>query len=152
MVEEEHLQGTCEAEMIFEGDVYEEDKEIQIEDLKQAPPKFKDTQPQVHDPMEEVNLAIVEEPRITYISSLLPSNLKEGIIAILHEFKHCFGWNYDEMSGLDSSLVEHHLPINSKFYPFQEPPKRMSKEVEVKVKKKIQKLLKAKFLKPTRYA
>ena len=31
--------------MIFEGDVYEEDEEIQMEDLDQAPPKFKDKQP-----------------------------------------------------------------------------------------------------------
>ena len=82
-IKEEHLQDTCGAEMIFEGDVYEEDEEIQMEDLEQAPPKFEDTQPQVHDPMEEVNLGIVEEPRITYISSLLPFDLKEGIIAIL---------------------------------------------------------------------
>ena len=34
-------------------------------------------------PMEEVNLGTVEEPRITYISSLLPSYFKEGIITIL---------------------------------------------------------------------
>ena len=69
--------------MILEGDVYEEDEEIQMEDLEQAPPKFKDMQPQVHDLMEEVNLNTVEKPRITYISSLLPSDLKKGIIAIL---------------------------------------------------------------------
>ena len=63
--------------------VYKEDEEIQMEDLEQVHPKFEDTQPQVHDPMEEVNLGTVEESKITYISSLLPSDLKEGIIAIL---------------------------------------------------------------------
>ena len=66
-----------------------------MEDLEQAPPKFEDTQPQVHDPLEEVNLGTMEEPRIAYISSLLPSNLKEDINAILHDFKDCFAWNYD---------------------------------------------------------
>ena len=95
MIEEKHFQDTCGAEMIFEEDVYEEDEEIQMEDLEQAPPKFEDTQPQVQDPIEEVNLGTVEESRITYISSLLPSNLKEGIISILWEFKDCFAWNYD---------------------------------------------------------
>ena len=54
-----------------------------MEDLEQVPPMFEDTQPQVHDPMEEVNLDTMEEPEITYISSLLPSDLKERIIAIL---------------------------------------------------------------------
>ena len=97
--------------MIFEGDEDEENEKIQMEDLEQAPPKFEGTQPQVHDPMEEVNLDIVEDPRITYISFLLPFDFKEGIIAILQEFKDCFAWNYDEMPILDRNLVEHRLPI-----------------------------------------
>ena len=101
--------------------------------------------------MEEVNLDTVEEPRITYISSLLPSDFKEGIIATLQEFKECFAWNYDKMPGLDSSLVEHCLPIKQEFHPFQQPPRRMSKEVELKVKENIEKLLKAKFIRPRRY-
>ena len=122
-----------------------------MEDLKQAPPKFEDMQPQVHDPMDEVNLSTVEEPGITYISFLLPSDFKEGIIATLQEFKDCFPLNYDDMPGLDRSLVEHRLPIQPEFHPFQQPPKRMSKEVELKVKKEIEKLLKAKFIIPTRY-
>ena len=101
--------------------------------------------------MEEVNLGTMEELRITYISSLLPSDLKEGNIAILHEFKDCLSWNYDEMLGLDRSLVEHCLPIKLEFHPFKQPPKRMSKEVELKVKEGIKKLLKAKFIIPTNY-
>ena len=45
MIEEEHFQDTCGAEMIFEEDVYKEDEEIQMEDLEQAPSNFEDTQP-----------------------------------------------------------------------------------------------------------
>ena len=137
--------------MIFERDVYEEDEEIQMEDLEQAPPKFEDTQPQVHELMEEVNLDTMVESRITYISSLLLSDLKEGITAILQEFKDSLAWNYDEMLGLDRSLVEHRLPIMSEFHLFQQPPRRMFKEVELKVKEEIEKILKAKFTRPTRY-
>ena len=122
-----------------------------MEDLEQAPPKFEDTQPQVHDLKEKVNLYIEEESRITYISSLLPYDFKEGIIATIEEFKDCFSWNYDEMLGLDRSLVQHRLPIKPKFHPFQQPPKRMSKEVEQKVKEDIEKILKTKFIEPTRY-
>ena len=150
-IEEEHLHNTCGAEIIFEEDAYEENEEIHMEDLEQAPPKFKDTQPQVHDLMEKVNLVIVEELRITYISSLLPSDFKEGIIATLQEFKDYFAWNYDEMPRLDRSLVEHLLPTKPEFHHFQQPPKRMSKEVELKVKEETEKNLKAKFIRPTRY-
>ena len=150
-IEEEHLRDTCAVDMIFKGDEYEEDEDIQMEDLEQPPPKFEDTRPQVHDPMEKVNLGTVEEPRITYISPLLPSDFKEGVIAILQEFKDCFAWNYDEMLGLDKSLVEHRLLIKSEFHPFQQPPRRMSNEVELTVKEEIEKLLKDKFIIPTRY-
>ena len=47
--------------------------------------------------------------------------------------------------------MEHRLPIKPEFHPFQQSPRRMSKEVELKVKEEIEKLLKAKFIKPTRY-
>ena len=55
------------------------------------------------------------------------------------------------MPGLYKSLVEHRLPIRLEFHPFQQPPRRMSKEVELKIKEEIEKLLKAKFIRPTRY-
>ena len=98
--------------------IYEKEEEIQIEDLEQAPLKMEDNKPQLHDPMEEVNLDTVEELRITYISSLLSTNLKEQIISLLQEFKDCFAWNYDEMPGLDRGLVEHCLPMRSKLHHF----------------------------------
>ena len=57
--------------MIYEEELDEEDEEIHIEDLEQAPPKMEDKNPQVHDHMEEVNLGTMEEPRITNISSYI---------------------------------------------------------------------------------
>ena len=101
--------------------------------------------------MDEVNLGTMEEPRITYISSLLPSNLKEWVIAILQEFKDWFSWNDDKMPWMDRNLVEHRLPIKSEFHPFQQPLRRMSKEVELKLNEEIEKLLKAKFIRPMRF-
>ena len=47
--------------------------------------------------------------------------------------------------------MEHRLPIKTEFHPFQQPPRRMSKQVELKMKEEIEKLLKAKFIIPTRY-
>ena len=44
---------------------------------------MEDNKPQVHDLMELVNLGTMKEPRITYISYLIPSNLKEQIISLL---------------------------------------------------------------------
>ena len=51
--------------------------------MEEAPPKMEDNKPQVHDTMEEFNLGTMEEPRITYISYLLSTNLKEHIVSLL---------------------------------------------------------------------
>ena len=69
--------------MIYEGESDVNQEEIQIEDLEQARPKMEDNKLQVHDLVEEGNLGVVEEPRITYITSLLPTKLKEHIISLL---------------------------------------------------------------------
>ena len=81
--------------------------------------------PKWNDPMEEVNLGTKEDPRITYINSILPTDLKENITSLLQELKDCFSWNYDEIPGFERSLVEHCLPIRPKFHHFQQPPRRM---------------------------
>ena len=47
--------------------------------------------------------------------------------------------------------MEHRLPIKPEFHHFQQPPKRMSKEVKLKINKEIEKLLTTKFIKPIRY-
>ena len=47
--------------------------------------------------------------------------------------------------------MEHRLLTRTKFHHFQQPPKRMSKEVELKINGEIKKLLKAKFTRSTRY-
>ena len=47
--------------------------------------------------------------------------------------------------------MEHHLPIRFEFHHFHQPPRRMSKEVELRVEEEIENLLKAKFIRPRRY-
>ena len=116
------------AEVVFEEDPKElvDQEEIQMEDLKEAPLKFEDAVPEVIDPMEEVNLGTLEEPRITYVSSLLQDDLKRQIVEVLKEFRDCFVWSYEEMHGLKRTFVEHRLPIKPEFKPHRQPPKRMS--------------------------
>ena len=47
--------------------------------------------------------------------------------------------------------MQHCLPIIPEFHHFRQPPIRIYKEVELKLKEKIEKFLKAKFIGPTRY-
>ena len=47
--------------------------------------------------------------------------------------------------------MEHRLPIRLESHHFQQPPRRMSKKVELKVKEEIEKLMEAKFIRLIRY-
>ena len=93
--------------------------------------------PEVQDPLETIDLRTKEDPRPIQISGLLETEDRAGIVDLLHEFKDCFAWHYTEMPGLDPTLVEHMMPIKEGFKPVKQAPRRMSKEIEEKVKKKL---------------
>ena len=96
------------------------------------PADLEDTQPQVKDPLEEINVGMAEDPRPLFISALLPPSMKEELCKLLHEFKDCFAWSYHEMPGLDRTLVEHELRIKPGCKPFRQPPRRFSTEVSTR--------------------
>ena len=73
------------------------------------------------------------------------------MIALLKEYSDCFAWDYMEMPGLDRSIVEHRLPLKKGFRPFQQRARQMKPEVQLEVKKKIEKMLAAGFIRPCRY-
>jgi hypothetical protein len=56
------------------------------------------------------------------------------------------------MPGLDTHIVEHRLPLKSGFRPFQQRIRQMKADVLVEVKKEIEKMLEAGFIRACRYA
>ncbi|CAN6583621.1 unnamed protein product [Malus baccata var. baccata] len=107
--------------------------------------------PEVQDPLEIIDLGTKEDPRPIQISGLLGVDDRARIICPLQEFKDCFAWHYTEMPGLDSTLVEHRMPIKEGYKPIKQAPRRMSKEIEEKVKEEIERLVKAGFIRPAKY-
>jgi hypothetical protein len=74
------------------------------------------------------------------------------MIALLKEYTDCFAWDYTDMPGLDRNIVEHRLPLKNGFWPFQQRARQMKAEVLVEVKKEVEKMLEAGFIRPCRYA
>jgi hypothetical protein len=74
------------------------------------------------------------------------------MIALLKEYSDCFAWDYKEMPGLDKSIIEHRLPLKKGFRPFQQRVRQMRTEVLEEVKKEIEKMLEAGFIRPCKYA
>jgi hypothetical protein len=99
------------------------------------------------DKLEEIDIGDGDKPRPTFISANLESSFREELIKLLKEYKDCFAWDYSEMPGLDHSIVEHQLPIKPGFKPYKQPPRKIYKdEVLADVKKEIERLLDANFI------
>jgi len=104
------------------------------------------------DELEEVDISPRDKPRPTFINKKLDPSLREPMIALLREYRKRFAWDYTEMPGLDRSIVEHRLPLKKGFRPFQQRARQMKAEVLEEVKKEVQKMLDAGFIRPCRYA
>jgi hypothetical protein len=92
------------------------------------------------DELEEVDIGPLDKPRPTFISKKLNPCLQEPMIALLKEYADCFAWDYMEM------------PLKKGFQPFQQRARQMKAEVLVEVKKEVEKMLQAGFIRPCKYA
>jgi hypothetical protein len=104
------------------------------------------------DELEEIDIGPGDKPRPTFISKKLNPELREPMIVLLKEYADYFAWDYTEMPGLDRSIVEHQLPLKPGFWPFQQRARQMKAEVLEEVKKEVEKMLEAGFIRPCRYA
>jgi hypothetical protein len=104
------------------------------------------------DELEEVIIGPGDKSWPTFVSKKLDPSLREPMIALLKEYSDCFAWDYTEMPGLDRSIVEHRLPLKKGFRLFQQRANQMRTEVLEEVKKEIEKMLEAGFIRPCRYA
>ena len=100
------------------------------------------------DDLEEVDIGPGDKPRPTFISKKLDPVLRQEMIALLKAYRDCFAWHYTEMPGLDRSIIEHRLPLKKGFRPFQQRARQMKAEVLEEVKKEVEKMLDAGFIRP----
>nr|AAT93985.1 putative polyprotein [Oryza sativa Japonica Group] len=104
------------------------------------------------DPLEEVDIGDGTKPRPTFVNKNMRADYKVKIIELLKEYADCFAWEYHEIPGLSRELVEHRFPIKSGFRPYKQPPHRFNPLLYDRVKEEIDRLLKAGFIRPCRYA
>ena len=98
-----------------------------------------------------MNLGTKEEPRVTFMNGHLRPEEFARILEVLKKYKDYFAWSYTELPGLNRKLVEHRLPIKTRFEPYQQAPRRMAPDIILKVKEEIKRLVAANFIRPARY-
>lgn len=116
---------------------------LSLDKVQAAPTELEDCQPQVIDPLEEINVGTIKDPQPLFISALLPKPMKTKLCKLLNKFKDCFSWSYDEMLSLDRTFVKHELWIKIGCKPFR--------QLLLSIKDELVRLLKVGFIRTARY-
>ena len=61
--------------------------------------------------MKPINLGTEEKRREVKIGTTLSPTIWEKLIDLLREYSDVFAWSYQDMPGLDTDIVVHHLPL-----------------------------------------
>nr|KYP60136.1 Transposon Ty3-I Gag-Pol polyprotein [Cajanus cajan] len=77
---------------------------------------------------------------------------RNKLIRLLHDYKDVFAWSYQDMPGLDTSIVEHKLPLKPECLPVKQKLRRMKPELSLKIREEIKKKFDARFLVVVKYS
>lgn len=78
------------------------------------------------EPLEEINLNNGAGPRKpVFISKALEGKFREKLITLLCDNSDVFMWHYEEMPGLDPTLVAHHQDV----FPNSKPTKQSQRKI-----------------------
>ena len=92
-------------------DSYRSDSDHNFTDERISPP---------FDDLEIVDLGTTDQPRELRISTTLSADERDSLLRLLRSYLDIFAWSYEDMPGLDPSIVQHHLL----FVPYARPVKQ----------------------------
>ena len=81
----------------------------------------------------------------------MSSAIKKELIDLLQNYNDVFAWSYQDMSGLDTDIVVHRLPLKEECMPVKQKLRRVEPEMLLKIKEEVKKLLDAGFLGVAKY-
>ena len=139
-----------------EGDREEDNHEEEVQGeqcVQEAPPALQDAPKAQEEELEKMHLdpESPEKPRPVFVSSTLNPEEKKAMLQLLRDYKDVFAWEYNEMPGLDTTLVVYNLAVDPRVKPVKQMARKFSPEVELQIKGEIEKLLEARFIKPIQH-
>ena len=100
---------------------------------------------------ELIDFRAFDQPREIRIDSSLSPDERSRLIDLLRSYLDVFAWSYEDMSGLNPSIVQHRLPILPHATPVKQKLRRLHPQWSLQVKEKIQKQLGVGFLSVVEY-
>ena len=91
------------------------------------------------DDLETVDLRTADQPREMRIGTTLSADERDSLLRLLKSYLDVFAWSYEDMAGLDPSIVQHHLPLVPHARPVKQKLRRLHPRWSLQVKEEIQK-------------
>ena len=88
--------------------------------------------------IELIDFGTLYQPREIMTGSSLSPDERSRLIGLLRSYFDVFAWSYEDMTGLDSSIVQHHLPILPYSMPVKQKLRRLHPRWSLQVKEEIQ--------------
>ena len=89
--------------------------------------------------LDTINLGTEEDKKEVKVGANLEPSVKKLLIQLLHNYVEIFAWSYEDMSGLDTDIVVHRLPIREDCPPVKEKVCRMRSDMSEKIKAEVMK-------------
>ena len=67
------------------------------------------------------------------ISAFLSTSERTQLVALLKEYQDVFAWQYNEMPGIDPTLVAHSLNVEPRAKPMVQPMRTFHSEVKAQI-------------------
>jgi hypothetical protein len=85
------------------------------------------------------------------ISTSLSGSERTQLVALLKEYQDVFAWQYNEIPGIDPTLVAYSLNVKLGAKHVVQPMRTFHPEVEAQISQEVKKLLSAEFIKPIQH-
>ncbi|RDY01967.1 hypothetical protein CR513_14630, partial [Mucuna pruriens] len=132
----------------------EEEEEIEEETLRELERLLEQEGPKLQSGVEElevINLSEGEGVKEIRVGRLIPLDVKKGLTTLLRVYADIFVWSYRDMPRLDTTIIEHRLPLNLYAIPVRQQLRRMKPEVALKIKEEVEKQWNVGFLAVAEY-
>ncbi|KAG9450561.1 hypothetical protein H6P81_010526 [Aristolochia fimbriata] len=119
--------------------------------LKEASAEFEEGGQSTVNELKKVDLGTAEDPRPTFLTASLTTEEEAEYMALLHEYRDIFAWNYTEMPGLDPRVAVHKLAVHPSVRPVKQSQRRFRPELVPEIEKEVDKLIAANFIREVKY-
>ena len=109
----------------------------------------------VAEPIEELEDIFLDKnnpERCTKVRADLEENTKKDLVHFLKKSIDVFVWSHKDMSGIDPSVITHHLNVNPSSKPVWQKKRVFASERDNVIKDEVQKFITVKFIQEVYYS